>query len=229
MNKSLITGNWKSNPASLKEAENLFNSIKKGIKNIKNTEVVICPPFVYISNFKSESFLKLGAQNVFWENGGAFTGEISSKMLKDLGCEYVILGHSERRKYLKETCSIVNKKIKIVLSNNLIPILCVDNIGQIRRGLKGVARKEIKKVIIAYEPTFAIGTGRACSLEKARKMNSSIRKIVGEKSIVFYGGSVNSKNARDYINKARFQGLLIGGSSLNAKEFVKIVQSVDKL
>ena len=184
MNKLLVIGNWKSNPTSLKQAEHLFNSVKRGIKNFKNTEIVICPPFVYISSFKSEPRLKLGAQNVFWENKGAFTGEVSPKMLKDLGCKYVILGHSERRKYLKETCSIVNKKVKAVLANNLIPVLCVANIGQVKRGLKEIPQKELKKIVVAYEPIFAIGTGKACNPEKAKKMNLSIRKIVGDKATI---------------------------------------------
>jgi len=221
--KYLVVANWKCNPTTLKGAKLLFDGIERGVKKIKNAEVVVCPPFIYLSKL---SGLALGAQNCFWQDKGAFTGEISAKMLKDLGCKYVIIGHSERRRYFKETCTIVNKKIKAALVNNLKCILCIDNIGQVRRGLKGISKKEIKKIIIAYEPIFAIGTGKACSIEKARKMKLAIKKILGENTIVLYGGSVNSKNARDFIKKAQFQGLLVGGVSLKPKEFIQIVKNI---
>ncbi len=222
------------NPQTLAEAKRLFNSVKKGIKNIKNIEVVICPPFVYLSilgasaSAKGYGGLAIGSQNCFWEKEGAFTGEISAFMLKDIGCKYVIIGHSERRRYFKETCAIVNKKLKAALTNNLKPILCIDSINQVKRGLKGISKKEIKKIIIAYEPIFAIGTGKACSISKAKKMNFSIRKILGKSSIILYGGSVNPKNAKDFIMKAGFQGLLIGGASLNHKEFIEIIKKVSQ-
>ncbi len=221
----LIVANWKCNPNSLAEAKKLFNLIEKGIKNIKNVEVVICPPFIYLFQL---SGLTLGAQNCFWENKGAFTGEISPLMLKNIGCKYVIIGHSERRRYFKETCIMVNKKLKAVLANNLKPILCIDNINQVKRALKGISKKEVKKIVIAYEPIFAIGTGKVCSISKAKKMNFSIKKILGETAAILYGGSVNSKNAKDFIEKAEFQGLLIGKASLNPKEFVKIIKKVSQ-
>jgi triosephosphate isomerase len=135
-------------------------------------------------------------------------------MLKDLGLEYVIIGHSERRA-LGETNEMINKKIMAALKNRLKPILCIDKISQIKKDLKG-------KIIIAYEPLFAIGTGKPCSIEKAKKMRRSLIRF----KTVLYGGSVNSENAKDYIKKAGFQGLLVGGASLDAQEFIKIVKSI---
>ncbi len=224
--KYLVVANWKMNPQTLVKAKKLFSIVKKGIGAVKGVEVVVCPPFVYLSKL---SGLTLGAQNCFWEDEGAFTGEISPFMLKDIGCKYVIIGHSERRRYFNETCAIVNKKLKAALTNNLKPILCIDSINQVKRGLKGISKKEIKKIVIAYEPIFAIGTGKACSISKAKKMNFSIRKILEEEAAILYGGSVNSKNAKDFIEKAQFQGLLIGGTSLNPKEFVKIIKKVSQV
>lgn len=222
--KPLIVANWKMNPPALKGAKLLFDSIGRGIKNIKNAEVVICPPFPFISGLKSDILnLKLGGQDCFWEDKGAFTGEVSAFMLKSLGCHYVIVGHSERRKYFNETDRTVNKKIKAALENGLKPILCVENVLQVKKGLKGVLRKEFKNLIIAYEPVFAIGTGKPCSPEKAERMRREIKSVINVP--VLYGGSVNSQNAGDYVKEAKFQGLLVGGASLNPQEFAKIVRN----
>jgi len=264
--KPLIVANWKCNPITLREAENLFDSIRKGIKNVKNSEVVICPPFVYLANLQLTTYnLKLGAQDCFWEGKGAFTGEISPAMLKNLGVDYVIIGHSERRKYQRETDEMINKKLKAALKAGLKVILCIDNISQIpsflrkrggRRGrsplclkkdLSGLIKKELANLIIAYEPIFAIGTGKPCRVEKANKMRMSItelpfmeakvkkrtkssspkKEVLNKKIPILYGGSVNSQNAGDYIKEGGFQGLLIGSTSLNAKEFIKIVKDID--
>jgi len=229
--KPLVVANWKCNPVTLKEAKQLFNSIKNGLKNIKNTKIVICPPFVYLSVLKPKikglSFaISFGGQSCFWEEKGAFTGEVSPKMLKDLGCDYVILGHSERRKYLKETDEMINKKIKTALKSDLTPILCIENISQLKKGTKDLLRKEQKKLIIAYEPVFAIGTGKPCTPEKAKEMKTAIKKIINKDISIIYGGSVNSQNAADYIKMAGFQGLLVGGASLNPAEFIKVVKNV---
>ena len=232
--KILIVANWKMNPQKLTEAKKLFISTKKEIKNNKTNEVVICPPAIYLSNlldFKPcGSNIKFGSQNVFWEEEGAFTGEVSPKMLKNLGVKYIIIGHSERRKYFKETDEMINKKIKAVLRVGLKPILCIDKLSQIPERQRRV-EEEIKSLrspkeidesyILAYEPLFAIGTGKACSIEKAKKMRKKINN-----NFVLYGGSVNFQNAKDYIKKAGFQGLLVGGASLNSKEFIKIIESV---
>jgi triosephosphate isomerase len=208
------------NPLTLVEAKRLFASLARAIKNIKRTEVVICPPFVYIPQLgKVKCGLQIGAQNCFWEEKGAFTGEISPVMLRDVGCRYVIIGHSERRKYQRETGEMTNKKIKAALAAGLKPILCIANLSQLKKELKDIP----EKIIIAYEPLSAIGTGQPCSLEKAGKM----RKLI-KASQVLYGGSVNSQNATDYILKAGFQGLLIGGVSLDSKQFLQTVGNIEK-
>ena len=225
--KPLIIANWKCNPVGLEEAERLFNPVEKGIKNVKNTEVVICPPFVYLPILSSlidhRSSVKLGAQDCFWEEKGAFTGEISPLMLKNLGCQYVIIGHSERRKYQQERDSMIYKKIEAVFKIGLKPILCIDRISQIKKDLKG-----IENLIVAYEPLFAIGTGKPCSTEKAKRMRMAIKEKLNKNIPILYGGSVNSENARDYIEGAGFQGLLVGGASLNAQEFIALVKNVSR-
>ncbi|MBZ9571839.1 triose-phosphate isomerase [Patescibacteria group bacterium] len=257
--KPLIVANWKCNPQTLIEAKKLFNSLKRRIKNIKNIEVVICPPFVYLSILgvstsarRKAGFggLASGSQDCFWEEKGAFTGEISSLMLKDLGCDYVILGHSERRRWFGETDDVINKKMKKAILVKLNPIFCIgetkterekgktQNIlkSQIEKGLKKISKKEIKNIVIAYEPVWAIGTGKPCDVKEAQIMGLLIRKIINrifsrnisEKIRIIYGGSVNSKNAAGYIKEARMDGLLIGGASLNPQEFIKIIKAVKK-
>jgi len=159
-------------------------------------------------------------------------------MLKDLGCQYVIIGHSERRKYQQEKDSMIYKKIEAGLKRGLKPILCIDKISQIpnflrkRGGRRSRSplrpKKDLGGVIIAYEPLFAIGTGKPCSIEKAKKMRLLILRNLNKNLPVLYGGSVNSQNARDYIEKAKFQGLLVGGTSLNAQEFIKLVKNVSQ-
>jgi len=262
--KPLIVANWKCNPVSQAEAKQLFNLVKKGVKNIKKAEVVICPPYtqfsIFLDRVKRETprrvafqfskNIKLGAQDCFWEKEGAYTGEISPAMLKDTGCQYVIVGHSERRNYFAETDEMINKKLKAVIGAKMSPILCIGESRKQRE--KGEAPEVLKKqievalekvssfkfqasrVCIAYEPIWAIGTGKPCDVEEAQKMGLLIRKIVSKiynqtiskKIRILYGGSVNSKNAADYIKEARLQGLLVGGASLKAKEFVKIVKEV---
>jgi len=229
MKKAFIVANWKMNPVTLKEAENLFVSVKQGIKKNKGTEVIICPPFVYLNFLKKnqkgeKGKIRLGAQNCSSEEKGAFTGEISPVMLKKIGCEYVILGHLERRKYFSETDDGINKKIKLVLKNGLKPILCINEISQIKKDLKGISKKEIEKILVAYEPVWAIGTGKACDYTQAKKFNLLIKKVLGKKHPTLYGGSINAQNALGYIQKSEFSGLLIGGISLKPKEFIKTVE-----
>lgn len=206
---TIIVANWKMNPASIQEAKRLFNAVKK-------TKAIICPPFVYLSKLK---YKWLGAQDCFYEQSGAYTGEVSPSMLKSLGVKYVIIGHSERRA-VGETPEIVKKKIKAALEAGLIPIVCIRN----KKDLKGIEKH--KRLIIAYEPVWAIGTGKFCPPEKADQMRKFIKRKFNNK--VLYGGSVNSKIARDYI-KVGFDGLLVGGASLDAKEFKKIVNHVRNL
>ena len=233
--KPLIAANWKMNPVSKKEAEALFEGIKNGVKGA-SSEVVICPPFVYLSILKG---LTLGAQDVYFEEKGAFTGETSALILKNLGIEYVIIGHSERRKYFNETDEIINKKIKKALEAGLKIIFCIGETAeekdagkrnevlqrQIQDGLKDVI--DIEYINIAYEPVWAIGTGNNCSVEQTKESIDFIRKFVPEKTRILYGGSVKSRNSSAYIKDAGSNGLLVGGASLNAEEFVKIVKSAE--
>lgn len=205
------------NPFSKKEAEELFKAFDIKTKNI----VILCPPFTYLQ--KGNNYV-LGAQNCFYKNEGAYTGEISPKMLKDLGCKYVIIGHSERREIFKEDNECINLKIKICLENKLKPILCIgeklreDREQVLRAQLKGINDKNI---IIAYEPVWAIGTGKACELEDILSSYNLIKKIAKENKVL-YGGSVNSINAKDIINIT--DGVLVGGASINKKEFLKIIK-----
>jgi len=263
----LIIANWKMNPQKISDAGKLFNSIKNWVKQhsdiCKNVKIIICPPFVYLERLsKSLKFqnsqlkLKLGAQNLFWEEKGAFTGEISSKMLKNLGVEYVIVGHSERRRILGETDEMINKKLQAAIKEKLKPILCIGETieernegktfrvlrnqiikalsGFIKQPLKHPINQLLKKIIIAYEPVWAIGSGNPCEPEDAKKILVFLKSITQSLSSSFtqfpilYGGSVNSKNAKNYI-EIGFDGLLIGGSSLNPKEFRLILESLSNL
>jgi len=226
--KPLIIANWKMNPSDPNQAKKLFGAFKE-------LNAVICPPFCYLNSKVLPTGAKfvLGAQNSHWEEKGAYTGEISPKMLKSLGVRYVILGHSERRIHFQETDEMINKKIKAVLKHHLIPVLCIGEkegedaetvvSEQLQKDLDGIAQTEIKKIIIAYEPVWAIGTGNFCSAEKAEKMLNFIRRKTANR--ILYGGSVNSKISKEYL-KIGFDGLLVGGASLNIKEFKKIVKNV---
>ncbi|OIO50224.1 MAG: triose-phosphate isomerase [Parcubacteria group bacterium CG1_02_44_65] len=252
-NKPLIIANWKMNPSSQKEVKRLWDSIKEGIKKNKEAEIIVCPPFIWLSFF-SGVLEKLGAQDCFWENKGAYTGEISSLMLKDLGCQYVIVGHSERRKYFGESDEIINRKLKAVLKNRMKPVFCVgeetrDSLNgngkqinemglivgeQLEKGLIGISTERIREIIFAYEPIWAIGTGQACLPDDAMKARLFIRKILSklysretaEKARIVYGGSIDSKNVSDYVKNAKMDGILVGGASINASEFNKIVEKI---
>ncbi len=242
--KPLVIANWKCNPVTTTEAKRLFNSVKEGLKNIKDVEVVICPPFIYLLALKANSHkaIKFGGQNCFFEKG-PFTGEISPQMLKNLGCQYVILGHSERRA-LGESDEMINKKIKAVLKEGLKPILCIGEKdqefktkeikNQLRGALSIIKISDLENLIIAYEPVWAIGTKNPCDFKDAKKANSSIREILAEffgesmakNILVLYGGSLNSEIAAGYIKESKMDGLLVGGASLDAEEFVKLVKKV---
>src|SRR3989338_2631649 len=224
--KSIIIGNWKMNPVSLKEAKELFDGVKKGVKNTE-AEVVVCPPFIYLAEFNG---LPLGAQNVFYKEKGAFTGEVSPLMLKDLGVEYVLIGHSERRKYFAETNEDINKKVKVALEAGLKVVLCVGEqegedklhiiTTQVNEGLAGVSnvKGQMSNVAIAYEPVWAIGTGKNCSVDETMKSILLIRKMAtdlysretADSVRILYGGSVKAENAVGYIKEAGANGLLVG-------------------
>lgn len=257
--KPLIIANWKMNPVSRKQAEHLFESIRKEICGIQNVEVVLCPPFVYLDfiSKKTSKDIKLGGQNIFWDRQGPYTGEISPQMLKDIGCDYVILGHSERKRNSGETNEIINKKIKAALKSRLKIILCVGEESrnsfnkdgrwtgevdlilkeQVLKCLEGIDESQMMNIIIAYEPIWAISTtenGCVATPDDALSASLLIRKTVLQKynekiarSLrILYGGSVDSKNAIDFIKEVGIDGVLVGGASINASEFVRLIKSV---
>ncbi len=261
--KKLIVFNWKMMPASKKEAVELFGKYLKLSKvneiNKLKADFVVCPPFVYLNDLKTKKLknLKIGAQDVFWKNppagGGAYTGEISPKMLKDLGVEYVIIGHSERRQYLNETDEVINKKIKAALSTGLKVILCVGEDLKIRKKGKKAVENFIKKqliedlknskflihnsklrnrFVIAYEPIWAIGTGIPCKPKDAQEtikfIKSFINSYLSLVMPVLYGGSVNSQNIKSFIQLDEIGGALVGGASLKKEEIKKIIEIFSK-
>lgn len=215
--KKIIVGNFKMNPLSKKKAEELLSAYDIKTRHL----VILCPPFIYL---KKGLHYILGAQNCFYKNEGAHTGEISPKMLKDAGCKYVIIGHSERRDMFNENEESINLKVKNCIENKLKPILCIgEKKGEnrekvLKAQLKGFKNKDL---IIAYEPTWAIGTGKTCELEDILKSYKLIKRIVPQ-SKVLYGGSVNEQNAEEIINLT--DGVLVGGASINKKEFLKIIK-----
>lgn len=259
----IIIANWKMNPQTNKEARRIFNSLTNNLqqttynKKLKNTEIVVCPPFVYLpplSVISHKSLVSIGAQDLFWSasgrtpaGGGAYTGEISAGMLKDLKCKYVIIGHSERRRYLSETDEMINKKVLVALKAGLKIILCVgehhrENIHEIPKvveeqvaaALNGVQKSYVNKIIIAYEPVWAIGTGTPDTPEGAMMAAVLIRKtaigILGQNAKnlpVIYGGSVNAENSAKFINHDGIDGVLVGGASLDPEEFTKIILSAN--
>jgi|AntAceMinimDraft_16_1070373.scaffolds.fasta_scaffold31319_3 triosephosphate isomerase len=243
--KILIIANWKCNPSSLICAKKLFSDIKKGLQEKQNTEIIICPPFTYIHDLSvmAGKKIKIGAQNVFWEEG-THTGEVSAKMLKNMGCKYAIIGHSERRA-MGETNELVNKKIKACLAQKIIPIFCIGESSQekeaeetfqvlqtqIQEGLEGISRNQVEKIIIAYEPLWAIGTGKNCAYDEAMSINLVIKKTLAKtynkglskKIKIIYGGSINFSIIEGYIKESMMDGVLVGGASLKAKEFIAIL------
>jgi len=245
-----VAGNWKMN-TTVSEAEKIVIEMLEKLDRIEEVEKVLCPPFVSLVSINMmllDSSVKLGAQNMYFEAKGAYTGEISPLMLREL-CEFVILGHSERRWYFGETDEIVNKKIKAALSNNLKPILCVgerleeNEAGkteevinrQVTEALNDI--KPVSNLVIAYEPVWAIGTGKAASGEQAVATIRFIRAVVAkiwDKSIardirILYGGSVISTNIAEFISYPEIDGALVGGASLKADEFVSIVEQTAKI
>jgi triosephosphate isomerase (TIM) len=250
--QKLIAGNWKEHPKTEAQALALFKAVAKG-KRPHGVEAVICPPFVYLEGIAREfkkmpraakARLALGAQDVFWEEQGAFTSEVGPKMLRSLGVRYVILGHSERRKFAKETDAMINKKIALALRDGLKVILCVGEPpavrrkgiaaarafvrGQLLKDLKGIAPKS-GAIAIAYEPIWAIGTGKNDLPEDARAMAAFIKSLLKLRKHIkvrfLYGGSVNGANAGDYVQLEEIDGALVGGASLKAEEFKKIINA----
>ena len=252
MRKPIIAGNWKMNK-TVPEALELVNGIKNVLRDIKEVEIVVCPPATGLSEVAGVlqgSNIGLGAQNVYWEEGGAYTGEISCLMLKEIGCRYVIIGHSERRSYFNETNESVNKKVKTVLRYNLTPIVCVgERLEQreanqtfevvrdhIQGALQGFSAEEAKKIIIAYEPVWAIGTGRTATPDQAQEVHGFIRQLLKELHNhdvadivrIQYGGSIKPDNIIDLMAQPDVDGGLVGGASLKLDSFVKIVKGSRK-
>jgi triosephosphate isomerase len=250
MRRPLIAGNWKMN-TRLEEAENLVRAMLSELNSIDSVEKVLCPPFISLAAIKElikGTSIMLGAQNMHFEDKGAYTGEISPLMLVDL-CDFVILGHSERRQYFAETDEIINKKVKKALESGIKPILCVgetleDNEAgkteqkitrQVNAGLGGI--NPTSQLVIAYEPIWAIGTGRAATGKQANATISLIRSILANiwnkevaKAVrILYGGSVTSSNVAEFITEADIDGALVGGASLKADEFVSIVRQTASL
>lgn len=256
MKKPIFIANWKMNlliKESLALVEQLYESLKD--INSEKVETILCPSFTalpalneMLKRLGAEQF-KLGAQDVFWEEKGAFTGEISPKMLEEVGCTYVICGHSERRQHLGETDEMVNKKVKIISKHSLMPIVCVGETyeerqkgirdvvvaRQVGKALEGVELFGTKRIIIAYEPVWVIGTGQAVEPEDAehshRIILEALRELFSPDVIerhfnIIYGGSVDSTNIKSFIDQENIDGVLVGGASLKADEFVRMIHQI---
>jgi triosephosphate isomerase (TIM) len=249
MRNKVIAGNWKMNK-DIFETADLINELKKSV-TAKNVEVIVCPPFtslVVAQQLLKGSSIKLGAQDVSVHDDGAYTGEVSVKMLKSVGCEYVIVGHSERRQYFHESNELINQKAKKVLAAGMRVIICVgetleerekeitDKVitAQIKGVLAGLSESDLDRVIIAYEPVWAIGTGKNATPRQAEDVHQLIRKLVGqlyswnvaEKIIIQYGGSVKPENAKELLSQADIDGALVGGACLKPDSFAGIISPV---
>ena len=251
--KKLIAANWKMNKTA-PEAVSAAKELKKLVKNARNAEVVIFPPFTALEAVGKElkkSKIKIGAQNMHFEDSGAYTGDISPLMLKDIGCEYAILGHSERREFFNESDLLINKKVIAALRHSLKPILCVGETfeqrsgnktrevidKQLRNCLDRIDAGQMQKIVIAYEPVWAISRGnpniKAATKEDAEEMHKFIRELLAEifnsatakSARILYGGSVKPENAKELLSMPSINGALVGNASLNAKSFAEIVEA----
>jgi triosephosphate isomerase (TIM) len=248
MRKKILAANWKMN-LTHSEAESYFDTFLSEIGQVNDVEVVIIPPFTAIPALVTASermpAIRIGAQNMHWEKSGAFTGEVSGAMLRALYVKYVILGHSERRTLSGETDEIVNRKVRAALEAGLRPIFCIGEslqerddgkieevLGrQIRQGLEGVVLKDVPEVVLAYEPCWAIGTGRSATPNEAEEAHAFIRLVLSElfgaptadRVRIQYGGSVKPENAEDLMRQKNIDGALIGGASLDPRSFARII------
>ena len=249
MRTPIIAGNWKLNKTPL-EAIQLADELKRLLVDVRGVDIVVCPPFVDLIDVTeafNEHAIAVGSQNVFWEDSGAFTGEVSVPMLKSVGVRYAIVGHSERRQYFGETDATVNKRIRACLKHGLIPIVCVgENLAQregnktfsiiqvqIEGSLVGLTPDEMKGIVVAYEPVWAIGTGKTATPEQAQEVHAFIRGFLGktfgadtaQTVRIQYGGSVTPENSAALMAKPDIDGALVGGASLKAGSFAAIVKS----
>jgi triosephosphate isomerase (TIM) len=248
MRKPIIAGNWKMYK-TIPEAKTLVTGMLSKLSGFNDVEVVFCPPFTALSTVKElikGTPCAVGAQNLYWKEQGAFTGEISPLMLKDIGCDYVIIGHSERRQYFGETDATVNLKVKAALAVGIKPIICVgeslaereagetDSLikRQTEKALEGIEASAIPTLVIAYEPIWAIGTGKSSSAKDANEVIGLIRKTVAnlfgkevaEQMRIQYGGSVKPENIKEYMAEPEIDGALVGGASLEAESFFKLIR-----
>ena len=250
MRKPFIAGNWKMNMNSA-SAVALAAGLAKELENIDTVDVAVCPPFVYLQSIAaalSASNIAVGAQNVYFEDNGAFTGEISCEMLKDASCTYVIVGHSERRHVMGETDAMINKKISAAINGGLLPIFCVGElledrkaektaevvINQVKKGLAGLCEERIRAVTIAYEPVWAIGTGLTATPDQAQQVHGMIRGLltelynedIAQKIRIQYGGSAKPANTSELMAQPDIDGLLVGGASLKVEDFSAMVTKI---
>ncbi len=248
--KKLIVGNWKMNPLSLAEAKSIAVGVKRGMKSVKKTNVVLCPPFVYLPQLSGipTNTLFLGAQNAHSEEFGSFTGEVSYSMLNQFKVGFIIVGHSERRK-MGETDEMINKKVRAIVANGMTAIICVgessrDHNGdylshiknQILSALKDVPKKLMNHVVVAYEPIWAIGATEAMTPRDLHEMSIYIRKVLRDLAgpladdvLILYGGSVDRVNCDSLVREGNVSGLLIGRQSLKPKDFVEIINLIDAI
>jgi len=251
MRKPFIAGNWKMNTDSHSSVR-LAENVASGASHIagQSVDVAVIPPFVYLQavvRALNGAHIAVGAQDIYHEQKGAFTGEISASMLKGVGCVYVLCGHSERRHIIGETDELINKKVTAAINGGLLPILCVGErleereasqttevvTRQTRNGLAGLSDEKVSAVTIAYEPVWAIGTGLTAKPQQAQEVHTLIRKLLGEmydaqlaeQIRILYGGSAKPGNAADLMREADINGLLVGGASLNAEDFVAIIKA----
>jgi len=252
MRKTIIAGNWKMNK-TLREGQELAIALRRELYQIEDVDIVVCPPYTllaYLANALETSNILIGAQDVYWQDEGAFTGEVSPVMLKDIGCKFVIIGHSERRAYFGETNESVNNKIKASLRHDLTPIVCVGETlseresGQtfkvlddhIENGLKGITDTDILKIVIAYEPVWAIGTGKTATSQQAQEAQKYIRDLlrkmyndIADTVRIQYGGSVKPDNITELMSQPDVDGALVGGGSLKIETFAEIVKKASEI
>lgn len=253
MRKRIVAGNWKMNK-TFEEADELLFQLAEGMDNVEldNVEVIVCPPAIYLemsTDVGLENGFSVGAQNCSTQESGAYTGEISAMMLKSLDVDYCIVGHSERRKYFKESHRDLAQKVDQLLSHEISPIFCCGELleereadkhfevvkTQIADSLFHLNEDEFSNIVIAYEPVWAIGTGKTATSDQAQEMHAFIRSVLKEKygeetaneTIILYGGSCNAKNAKELFSQTDVDGGLIGGASLKAEDFIAIVKSFD--
>ncbi len=249
MRKPFIAANWKMNTDSGYAAE-LASSLAEKIKGIDNVNVAVCPPFVYLQKVASclehGGNIYLGAQDVYFESNGAFTGEISAEMLRDVCCSYVITGHSERRHVIGESDELINKKTRAALAGELLPIFCIGELleerengktnevckRQIEKGFEGISKQEALKVTVAYEPVWAIGTGKTATSQQAQEVHNYVRGLLADiydeqtaaEMIIQYGGSAKPENTKELMSCPDVDGLLVGGAGLKSESFSEMIK-----